>query len=232
MATRSSIGARSSDRSRAPTVGRAFFDRSAIRVARALLGCVLEVHAPDGIRSARLVETEAYPRGDPASHAFRGPTRRNRSMYGRPGTVYVFRIHQVVCANFVTRLGEGVLLRAGEVAGGAPGDGQGPGRLCRALGITLADDGIDAVDGERIRVRAAAFRGDRIAVGPRIGIRLAAARPLRFWIASSRSVSRPRGLSAEASPTRSRADARSLRTRRTSRRASAGGRSGGRSDGR
>ncbi len=232
MGTRSRTAARSSDAGRPPRPGRAFFDRPAARVATDLLGARLAVCARGRWVTARLVETEAYERGDPASHAFRGPTRRNRSMFGAPGTLYVFRIHQVVCANLVARRGEAVLLRAGAVPELAARAASGPGRLCRALGLTIDDDGEDAVAGLRVRVRAAAARPPRIRAGRRIGIRRAVARRLRFWIDGEPAVSRPRGLSASASPSRSRGGGRSRRSRRTSRPSSGDGRSGARTAGR
>jgi DNA-3-methyladenine glycosylase len=174
-------------------LGRAFFDRPTVRVARDLLGTRLRVTEEGRPREVRLTETEAYLRHDEASHAFRGPTRRNRSMFGPPGTVYVFRIHQVVCANLVTRVGEAVLLRAGATTAPGGGSATGPGRLCRALGITIRDDGEDACTGARVAVLPRRSRPRRIAVGRRIGIRRAADRRLRFWAAGDVSVSRPRG---------------------------------------
>lgn len=189
--TRSRTAARSSSSRAATRLGRAFFDRPTVRVARELLGARLRVRAGRTVREARIVETEAYLRDDPASHAFRGPTRRNRSMFGSPGTMYVFRIHRVVCANLVTRAGEAVLLRAGAIVGRDPASGAGPGRLCRALGITIADDGADAVRGSRVAVRRRVGPRPRIRVSRRIGIRRAADRPLRFYLAGDRAVSHP-----------------------------------------
>ena len=157
-------------------------------VARALLGATVRV----GDRAVRLVETEAYVAGDPASHTFRGPTRRNRSMFGAPGTLYVYRIHQVVCANLVTRSGEAVLLRAGEPLGLLAVNPSGPGRLCAVLGLTIGDDGTDVTRDGRIRLYGRLRRPARIAVGPRVGIRRAVDRPLRFAEAGNRWVSRPR----------------------------------------
>ena len=191
--TRSRTAARSSNVGARPRLDRAFFDRPAGRVARDLLGARLEVRARGAARTARIVETEAYVRGDAASHAVRGPTRRNRSMFGPPGTLYVFRIHQVVCANLVARRAEAVLLRAGTISRTAPGVASGPGRLCRALGLTIADDGEDAVTGRRVRVFADVERPARVRVGRRVGIRRAAERRLRFWVADEPAVSRPRG---------------------------------------
>jgi DNA-3-methyladenine glycosylase len=197
-------------------------------VARALLGARLEVGTGPKFRAVRIVETEAYVRNDPASHAFRGPTSRNRSMFDVPGTLYVFRIHQVVCANLVTRRGEAVLLRAGSLDPGVPGTASGPGRLCRAIGITIADDGQDAVAGARIALRARRGRPGRVVVGTRIGIRRASERALRFWIAGERAVSAPRSPTVSALPSRSRGVGPYRRIRRRSRPSSDGGRNGDR----
>jgi DNA-3-methyladenine glycosylase len=229
--------ARSSDpRQWGRPLTRAFFARRTDRVARALLGAWLVVHGRGCPRTVRLTETEAYVAGDPASHAFRGPTRRNRSMFGPPGTLYVFRIHQVVCANLVTRPGEAVLLRAGTLAGAAPGEASGPGRFCRALGITLVDDGADAVGKSRFEVRARLGPPPRIVRAPRVGLRKAVTRRLRFAIYGERSVSAPRPWRARrltsASPRSSRAAGPSRRTRTRRTRSSADGRSGGRTVGR
>jgi len=175
-----------------PRAGRGFFDRLASRVARDLLGAILVVRSGRTTRSARIVETEAYLRNDPASHAFRGPTARNRSMFSAPGTLYVYRIHQVVCANLVARRGEAVLLRAGASSSVHPRVASGPGRLCRFLGIVLSDDGADSVRGDRVEVRLRTTRAGPIRVGPRVGIRKAADLPLRFLLANEKAVSRPR----------------------------------------
>jgi len=170
---------------------RRFYDRPASAVARDLLGKLL-VHRIEGVeRIARIVETEAYMRGDPASHAFRGPTRRNRSMFTRPGTLYVFRIHQVVCANAVAREAEAVLFRAGEPVEGIDGSTRGPGRLCGAMGLEIGHDGSDLVHGP-VRVHRATPPTERVVVGQRVGIRRAADSPLRFALAGNRWVSTPR----------------------------------------
>jgi len=191
-ARRSATGGRSSSLEPGKRAGRAFFDRPAERLARDLLGATLSVRSGRTTRSVRLVETEAYVRNDPASHAFRGPTPRNRSMFSVPGTLYVYRIHQVVCANLVARRGEAVLLRAGSADPLAPGIASGPGRLCRYLGISHRDDGIDAVRGARVEVRIRSRRRLKVAIGPRVGIRKAANRRLRFALPNELAVSRPR----------------------------------------
>jgi len=172
--------------------------------------------------------------GDPASHAFRGRTRRNGSMFAPPGTLYVYRIHQVVCANLVTRPGEAVLLRAGALAA-AGSAASGPGRFCRALGIRLGDDGTDATRSRRVVVEPRAERPRAVLVGPRVGIRRAAERPLRFAIRGEEAVSRPRPTGwpvSGASPRRSHGDAGSRRSRRRRRRPSGGGTRAGRTSGR
>jgi DNA-3-methyladenine glycosylase len=184
-------GARSSSRGRR-RLGRAFFDRPTTVVARALLGVELSVRTSGAFRAVRLVETEAYVTGDSASHAYRGPTRRNRSMFLPPGTLYVYRIHQVVCANVVTRRGEAVLLRAGAPQGLPVGNPSGPGRLCRFLGITLADDGTDTVASRRVVFRPGPGRSGPVVVGPRVGVSRAARRRLRYSLRGDPWVSRPK----------------------------------------
>jgi DNA-3-methyladenine glycosylase len=166
-----------------------------LEVAPRLLGAVLT----HGGVSVRLTEVEAYAGPlDPGSHAHRGRTARNAVMFGPPGRLYVYFVYGMHhCANLVTGP-EGdpgaVLLRAGEVVAGLdvarerrPSSrdrdlARGPARLCRVLGIDLADNGIrpDLVPGEPV---------DRISTGPRVGLRLAAERPWRFWITDDPTVS-------------------------------------------
>jgi len=198
MARRSATGGRFSRPG--ARAGRAFFDRPAERVARDLLGATLWVRSHRTSRSVRIVETEAYVRDDPASHAFRGPTARNRSMFSSPGTLYVYRIHQVVCANLVARRGEAVLLRAGDADSVPPGTASGPGRLCRFLRISREDDGLDTVAGARVGVRLRTGKTGPVLIGRRVGIRKAADRPLRFALANEPAVSRPRSFPGRGGP--------------------------------
>ena len=179
------------NRSYGPRLAAAWFDRPTAGVARDLLGRVLVRSREARVMAVRIVETEAYVGGDPASHACAGRTRRNRSMFATPATLYVYRIHQVYCANVVTRAGEAVLLRAGEALTPGLGGMNGPGRLCRVLGITTDQDGWSLASGE-IQIRAGAPPISGVVSGPRVGIRKAARRRLRFAVNGSRAVSLPR----------------------------------------
>ena len=165
------------------------------RAARFLLGRVLGRRAGRVRRAARIVETEAYfGAGDPAAHAYRGRTARNAPLFGAPGTIYVYFIYGMHhCLNLaVEREGAAgcVLVRAAEpVAGLEPGDCRGPGRLCRALVLDTRESGRHVFDrGSRLYLRDAPAPA-RIGVSPRIGIRLAADRALRFFDEDSAEVS-------------------------------------------
>ena len=189
---------------------RTFYASDALEVAPLLLNKLVV----RGARVGRIVEVEAY-RGseDPASHAYRGPTRRNATMFGPPGRLYVYFTYGMHwCANAVCGpVGEAqaVLLRAlAPVAGldemraarsrpgaAAPLDrhlASGPARLCQAIGIEGVDDGADLVRGDRgVRIvddgtPPPAAPG----VGARVGISRAADRPWRFWVPGDPNVSR------------------------------------------
>lgn len=166
-------------------------------VARRLLGRVLVHDTPQGRVAGRIVETEAYLRDDPASHAFRGPTARNASMFLARGHGYVYRIYGVHrCFNVVTGpegVGEAVLVRALEpleglelmVARRGRSDPRelcsGPGKLVAALGIGPEHDGVDLTRGPlRILAGGPVPRG-RIVAASRIGVSRAAERVLRFF---------------------------------------------------
>lgn len=178
------------------------------QVAPRLLGAVLR-HGPVAVR---LTEVEAYAgAADPASHSYRGPTARNRVMFGPPGHLYCYLSHGIhVCANVAVGpdgTASGVLMRAGEVIDGLevarafrPGAAdrdlaRGPGRLCRALGIRLDHNGTDLTTGE-VTLTPGPAPG-AVAHGPRTGVRTAAGRPWRFWVEGDPTVSpyrrHPRG---------------------------------------
>ncbi len=168
-----------------------FFARSAEEVAADLLGCRIVRRTPSGEeRRARLVEVEAYLAGDPASHAYRGETLRNRSMFLGPGHLYVFRIHQVCCANVTTLPGEAVLLRAAEPLDPGTPPLRGPGRLARAFELTRAEDGL-RLGTPAFRVLARDQPGPRVVRTGRIGLSRASERRLRFVVAGSPWASGP-----------------------------------------
>lgn len=176
------------------------FDADAAQVAQALIGAVLLV---DGV-GGRIVETEAYDREDPASHAHSGPTLRNQAMFGPPGRAYVYRSYGIHwCLNFVCREeghGAGVLIRAIEPLAGIDVMCErrglhdvrllcaGPGRVGQALAIQHAYNH-HRLDLKPFEVHAADKRHE-VVVGPRIGISKAADVPWRFGLAGSPFLSR------------------------------------------
>jgi DNA-3-methyladenine glycosylase len=156
-----------------------FYAQPVIDLAQALIGCTL-LH--DGVGGV-IVETEAYHAGDPASHSFAGETARNRAMWGPPGRAYVYHIYGIHwCLNVVggAEPGAAVLLRALEPTHGfdrmyvrrGTADPRrlcsGPGKLCQALGVTGAENGLP-LDGHahrdhQGRGRALALRSGRLAL--------------------------------------------------------------------
>lgn len=180
-----------------------------IDLAKALIGCVLVRDCPDGRTAGRIVETEAYVRDDPASHAYRGPSTRNASMFLGPFHAYVYKIYGTsFCVNVTSEpAGEGaaVLVRALEPLEGLAlmetrrgttrmrDLARGPGRLCQALEIDLALDGVELLRDRQLWLAA----GARQAVGTskRIGITKAAERLLRFYEKGNPFVSGPKALS-------------------------------------
>jgi len=172
-------------------LGRSFYARHPIEVARDLLGTVIS----HGGASARIVETEAYlGTGDAAAHAARGLTPRTRVIFGPPGHAYVYLIYGMYhCLNFVTEpngVAGCVLIRAVEPMSGIVDATDGPGKLTRTMGITLRNNGTDLTRGP-LRVGLPAKTSTfEIAVSPRIGIHKSVDLPLRFYIRGNRFVSR------------------------------------------
>ena len=176
-----------------------FFLRHPTLVAQDLIGVVLLV---DGVGGA-IVETEAYHHEDPASHAFNGPTPRNAAMFGPVGHAYVYRSYGIHwCLNLVCgeTPGSAVLIRAL-----APERGlermrerrglqaerlltSGPGKLCQALAVTRAHDGL-ALDRPPFELIDRAGE-PAIVTGPRIGLTKGVATPWRFGLRGSPYLSR------------------------------------------
>jgi DNA-3-methyladenine glycosylase len=187
---------------RTKTFDASFFAHSAIALAPALIGTSLTVDGVGGI----VVETEAYERADPASHSYGGPTPRNRAMFGPAGHCYVYRSYGIHwCFNIVCgregETGSAVLVRAlmptDGIAdmqvrrGGRPVADlcRGPGRLCEALAISGAHDGLPLLQ-LPFRLSAGTVVPE-IAVGRRVGISKAVDKPWRFGWRGSPYLSRP-----------------------------------------
>ena len=170
-------------------------------VAPDLIGATLLVNGVGGI----IVEVEAYHHTDPAAHSYRGPTPRNKVMFGPPGFAYVYRSYGIHwCVNFVCEKegsASAVLIRALEPTYGLAAmrrrrglDDEralcsGPGKLTEALGITHAYNGL-ALDAPPIALYA---RKDDVIVasGVRIGITKAIDLPWRYGLKGSRYLSKP-----------------------------------------
>jgi DNA-3-methyladenine glycosylase len=180
---------------------RAFFARSVHEVAPDLIGATLLVKGVGGI----IVEVEAYHHTDPAAHSFRGPTPRNRIMFGPPGFAYVYRSYGIHwCLNFVCEQegsASAVLIRALEPTHGiaamrrrrrsddARSLCSGPGKLTEALGITDKHNGL-ALDAPPIALYARTTEPE-IAAGVRIGITKAIDLPWRYGLTGSKFLSKP-----------------------------------------
>jgi DNA-3-methyladenine glycosylase len=177
--------------------------RSVHDAARALVGWTFLLDGVGGI----VVETEAYAQDDPASHSFRGPTKRTNVMFGPPGHLYVYHSYGVHwCANVVCEpagTGAAVLLRALEPTAGIPemrrrrgiDDARllcsGPGRLTQALGLTGEHDG-SRLDRGPFQLQPPPATPVPVVTGPRIGISKAVDVPWRYALAGSGFVSPPR----------------------------------------
>ncbi|HEX2661957.1 MAG TPA: DNA-3-methyladenine glycosylase [Candidatus Acidoferrum sp.] len=185
-----------------------------------LIGKVVVHELPAGRVSGRIVETEAYPPGDPAGHHFRGPTPRIRSMYLAPGHVYVFFNYG---AHFMLNVvserpgtAAAILIRALE-----PLEGieimqrhrkttelldltRGPGRLAQALQIDRRHDGVDLCANEKLWLGAIDCPVARIGKSVRIGITRAADKLLRFFERGNPFVSGPKRLLEPAPKQRKR----------------------------
>lgn len=183
-------------------LGREFYARPVLEVARELIGCVVEHDGVSGV----VVETEAYHESEPACHAFAGVTARTRTLFSQPGAAYVYRSYGIhALLNAVCEpagVGAAVLIRALEPLEGLDAmrerrggvaDEQlcsGPGKLAQALGVELRHNATSLLDGE-LRISAGAPLAAPILAAPRIGISKAVELPWRFCVAGNRHVSRP-----------------------------------------
>jgi DNA-3-methyladenine glycosylase len=185
-------------------VPRRFFERPPDAVAYDLVGSWLVLHDGEHELRALVVETEAYGGSDdPASHAFRGPTKRSEIMFGPAGFLYVYLIYGMHwCMNVVTGpsgTATAVLLRAAELIVVTP-DGEesvdlrGPGNLTRGLGITGADNGLDccAREGRHLTFHRPRRGEHNWTTGQsrRIGITREVDRPSRYFLVGHEAVSK------------------------------------------
>ena len=198
---------------------RAVVPESTVALARFLLGKLLVRDLDGAFALGRIVETEAYLDGDPACHAFRGMTPRNRSLFKEAGHAYVYLCYGTSYLLNVSSerrgTGAGVLLRALEpVAGidhmrrarkfvrGARKDGRlldlarGPGRLTSAMQVDLRHDGIDLFAEGPLWIGSDATTVDAIGESTRIGITKGADARLRYFVAGSAYLSGSRRLNA------------------------------------
>lgn len=184
---------------------RSFYKRDTITVAKDLLGCLLVHYSPGGLTVGRIVETEAYIQGDPACHANRGMTKRNRPMFGPPGNVYIYFIYGMYyCFNVVTTeegIGEAVLIRALEPLKGihlmqARRNKEkltdlcsGPAKLVQAMGISK-DYNDTSLKGDRFFIAARDIPRPRLVITTRVGIREGADLLYRFYISGNKYISK------------------------------------------
>jgi len=195
---------------------RAELPTDTVALARYLIGKTLVRVLPEGRLSGRIVETEAYLVGDAACHAFRGPTKRNRSLFLARGHAYVYFIYGTSFMMNVSSeragIGAGVLLRALEPCdgiahmadrrgGAALRDlARGPGRLATAFAIDRSLDGVDLCAAGALWLAAPLRPTGPIDASVRIGLNVEADRVLRFYERGSRYVSGPRRLNRPDEP--------------------------------
>jgi DNA-3-methyladenine glycosylase len=184
---------------------RSFYVRPTLTVARELLGKTIVFNHPAGIVAGDIVETEAYiGEDDPACHAAVGRTERNDVMYGRGGHAYIYFIYGMYhCFNIVTEKSDfpaAVLIRAVEpvageeiMASNSPAGTKimtnGPGKFCRAFGLTREQNCL-SLTGPELYLIDRGNHSPEIQVSKRIGIKKGADKPWRFFDAGSKYVSR------------------------------------------
>ena len=181
-----------------------------VSLARYLIGKVLVRELPEGVASGRIVETEAYVVGDAAGHAYRGMTRRNRSLFLERGHAYIYLAYgssyMLNVSSEMPGIGAGVLIRALEPLEGIPimrlnrgierlrDLARGPGRLTAALRVDRWLDGLDLCREGPLWLGRGDHEPGEIGQSIRIGISRDANRLLRFYLRDSPLVSGPRSL--------------------------------------
>lgn len=191
-------------------ISTSFYDRPTLEVAKDAIGKYIVFNSPNQRLSARIVEVEAYiGETDPACHAHRGMTKRNKPLYGNPGTSYVYLIYGMYfCFNLITeKSGKAAALL---IRGAEPSEGleimqenspikkpkrpsfellNGPGKFCRSFGINLSQNCLD-LNGETIYLEDRFEKVGKIRTSPRIGISHGKDLEWRFFEDSSKAVSK------------------------------------------
>jgi DNA-3-methyladenine glycosylase len=181
-----------------------------VALARYLIGKILVRELPEGVAGGRIVETEAYVVGDAAGHAYRGMTRRNRSLFLEPGRAYVYLAYgtsyMLNVSSEMPSIGAGILIRAIEPVEGIPimrrnrgierlrDLARGPGRLAAALRVDRRLDGLDLCRRGPLWLGRGGHEPGEIGQSIRIGISRDANHLLRFYLRDSPFVSGPRSL--------------------------------------
>ncbi len=196
--------------SRPRVLDRAELPVDTTQLARFLIGKLLVRRLDEGAAAGRIVETEAYDIGDPAGHAYRGMTLRNRALFLERGHAYVYLAYgssfMLNVSSEAPGVGAGVLIRAIEPTCGIAlmrrnrgiervrDLARGPGRLSAALAIDRRLDGIDLCQVGPLWLGSDGEASGDIGQGKRIGITRAADSPLRFYVRDNRLVSGPLAL--------------------------------------
>jgi DNA-3-methyladenine glycosylase len=181
-----------------------------VELARALLGKVLVREFSGGTAAGRIVETEAYLQNDPACHAFRGMTPRNRALFLEHGHAYVYLCYgtsyMLNVSSEAGGIGSGVLLRALEPMFGTEhmqrnaghvkltNLTRGPGRLSAALRVDLRHNGLNLFTDEQLWIGSDGHKIESVGESVRIGLTKGAEERLRFFVPGSRYLSGPRRL--------------------------------------
>ena len=192
-------------------LSRAELPLDTVQLARYLVGKIVVRAAPDGVLSGRIVETEAYPVGDAAGHAYRGETARNHALFLARGHAYVYMAYgtsyMLNVSSEAAGVGAGVLIRALEPLEGIEAMqrnrrvqtlhdlARGPGRLAAALDIDRRVDGVDLCAKGALWLAGDLQDPPEIGLSPRIGLSREADRLLRFYARANRFVSGPKALS-------------------------------------
>ncbi|HEX4097370.1 MAG TPA: DNA-3-methyladenine glycosylase [Caulobacteraceae bacterium] len=191
-------------------VARSALPLDTVALAQALIGKVVVRETLEGVLSGRIVETEAYPVGDAASHAYHGETAHNRSLFLGRGHAHVYLAYgaswMLNVSSEAEGVGAGVLIRALEPLEGVEimqrnrgvqdlrDLARGPGRLAAALGVDLRLDGVDLCSVGPLWLAHGSGDEPEIGISTRIGITKDPDRPLRFFVRGDRFVSGPRTL--------------------------------------